>query len=164
MADHQRFELFADLLVRRFREAKRVYDVAGGMGKLNAALGSRGRECLSFDRRRNHLDVPFAEREFTLDEPCAADLVVGMHADGATRIIVEYAARHRVPFAVVPCCSDNSMLYKPWMRHLDELARGLGPAHRGSPASDERPSAHVARLAVIGGLRNRRGDRDAPAG
>ena len=75
MADHQRFELFADLLVRRFPEAKRVYDVAGGMGKLNEALGSRGRECLSFDRRRKHLDVPFAEREFTLDEPCAADLV-----------------------------------------------------------------------------------------
>jgi hypothetical protein len=126
MADHQRFELFAELLVRRFPEAKRVYDVAGGMGKLNAALRSRGRECLSFDRRVKHLDVPFAEREFTLDEPCAADLVVGMHADGATRIIVEYAAQHRVPFAVVPCCSDNSMPYKPWMRHLDELARGLG--------------------------------------
>ena len=55
-----------------------------------------------------------------------ADLVVGMHADGATRIIVEYAAQHRLPFAVVPCCSDNSMPYKPWMRHLDELAHGLG--------------------------------------
>src|SRR5689334_9830867 len=109
MADHQRFELFADLLVRRFPDAKRVYDVAGGMGRLNAALTSRGRECLSFDRRHKHLDVPFAERVFTLDEPCAADLVVGMHADGATRVIVEYAARHRVPFAVVPCCSDNSM-------------------------------------------------------
>ena len=49
-----------------------------------------------------------------------------MHADGATRIIIEYAARHQAPFAVVPCCSDNSMPYNPWMRHLAELAQSLG--------------------------------------
>jgi hypothetical protein len=113
-------------LVRRFPEARRIYDVAGGMGKLNEALSARGRECTTFDMRHKHLDVRFAERPFTLDEPCEADLVVGLHADGATRLIIEYAARHRVPFAVVPCCSDNSMPYKPWMRHLDELARSLG--------------------------------------
>ena len=52
--------------------------------------------------------------------------MVGLHADGATRVIIEYAAKHRVPFAVVPCCSDNSMPYNPWMRHLAELATGLG--------------------------------------
>jgi len=52
--------------------------------------------------------------------------MVGMHPDGATRIVIEYAARHHIPFAVVPCCSDNGMSYRPWMRHLAELARGLG--------------------------------------
>ncbi|MGE0614368.1 MAG: hypothetical protein AB7P04_01900 [Bacteriovoracia bacterium] len=126
MADLRRFDLFADLLVDRFPEARRIFDVAGGMGKLNESLTRRGRQCLTFDRRHKHLEVPFAEREFTLTEPCEADLVVGMHADGATRIIIEYAAKHRIPCAVVPCCSDNSMSYKPWMRHLDELARTLG--------------------------------------
>ena len=49
-----------------------------------------------------------------------------MHPDGATRIIVEYAARHRLPFAIVPCCSDNGMPYKPWMRLLADLALQLG--------------------------------------
>ena len=49
-----------------------------------------------------------------------------MHPDGATQIIIEYAALHRLPFAVVPCCSDNGMSYKPWMRHLAELARARG--------------------------------------
>jgi hypothetical protein len=103
-----------------------VFDVAGGMGKLNQALVSRGRTCLTFDRRHKHLPVDYALRDFTLDEPCSADLVVGLHADGATRLIIEYAARHHVPFAVVPCCSDNSMPYNPWMRHLAELATSLG--------------------------------------
>ena len=51
----------------------------------------------------------------------------GGHApDGATRVIIEYAAKHGLGFAVVPCCSDNSMPYKPWMRHLKELAESLG--------------------------------------
>jgi hypothetical protein len=49
-----------------------------------------------------------------------------MHPDGATRVIIEYAAAHKVPFAIVPCCSDNGMSYKPWMRHLAELAANHG--------------------------------------
>lgn len=128
MADKRRFDLFAELLVHRFPEVRRVFDVAGGMGRLNEALVARGRTCLTFDRRHKHLPVEYAQRDFTLDEPCTADLVVGLHADGATRVIIEYAARHRVPFAVVPCCSDNSMPYKPWMRHLAELGGALGLA------------------------------------
>lgn len=126
MADKRRFDLFAELLVQRFPAARRVFDVAGGMGRLNEALTRRGLEVTTFDRRHKHLPVRFAERDFTLDEPCACDLVVGLHPDGATRVIIEYAAKHRVPFAVVPCCSDNSMPYKPWMRHLAELASAAG--------------------------------------
>ncbi len=126
MADKRRFDLFAELLRTQFPAATRVFDVAGGMGKLNEALSRRGCEVITFDRRHKHLPVTFAEREFTLDEPCACDLVVGMHPDGATRVIIDYAAKHRVPFAIVPCCSDNSMPYKPWMRHLADLATTQG--------------------------------------
>lgn len=126
MADKRRFDLFAELLRTQFPAATRVFDVAGGMGKLNEALSRRGCEVITFDRRHKHLPVTFAEREFTLDEPCACDLVVGMHPDGATRVIIDYAAKHRVPFAIVPCCSDNSMPYKPWMRHLADRATTQG--------------------------------------
>lgn len=126
MADKRRFDLFAELIRARFPDARRIFDVAGGQGKLNDALLRRGCEVTTFDRRHKHLPVKFAERDFTLDEPCECDAVVGMHPDGATRVIVEYAAKHRVPFAIVPCCSDNSMPYKPWMRHLAELGRSLG--------------------------------------
>jgi hypothetical protein len=122
VADLRRFAVFAQFLVERF-DARRVFDVAGGMGKLNQALTAHGAAVVTYDRRHRHLDVPFVERIFTLDEPCDAGLVVGLHPDGATRVIIEYAALHRIPFAVVPCCSDNGMSYKPWMRHLTELAR-----------------------------------------
>ena len=126
MADLRRFELFARFLAERFA-ARRIYDVAGGMGRLNQALAALGREVTTFDVRHKRLPhLRYAERPFTLDEPCACELVVGMHPDGATRLIVEYAARHRIPFAVVPCCSDNGMPYNPWMRHLGELARSSG--------------------------------------
>lgn len=126
MADKRRFELFADLVERRFPQAKRLFDVAGGMGKLNAALTARGLDVLTFDKRWKRAEVQYAERLFTLDEPCSCDAIVGMHPDGATRIIVEYAAKHGRPFAIVPCCSDNGMSYKPWMRHLAELGTSLG--------------------------------------
>jgi hypothetical protein len=125
MADKRRFDLFADFIVSRFT-APRVFDVAGGQGRLNEALTQRGRTVTTFDLRHKHLPVKYAQRIFTLDEPCEAELVVGMHPDGATRIIIQYAARHRLPFAVVPCCSDNGMPYNPWMRHLAELARDSG--------------------------------------
>lgn len=123
MAEKRRFDYFAAFLCERFPEALRIFDIAGGMGRLNEALTARGREVTTFDVRHKHLTVRFEERIFTLDEPCDADLVVGLHADGATRVIIEYAGFHRIPFAVVPCCSDNSMPYKPWMRHLAELAQ-----------------------------------------
>lgn len=126
VADPRRFDLFADFVTRRFPAARAVFDIAGGMGKLNLALTARGREVTTFDRRWKRAAVRYAERLFTLEEPCACDLLVGMHPDGATRVIVEYAARHRRPFAIVPCCSDNGMSYKPWMRHLAELGRSLG--------------------------------------
>ncbi len=128
MADKQRFEKFARFVAERFSAARRVYDIAGGQGRLNEELTKLGRETTTFDQRHKHLDVRYAQRRFTVDEPCACDVVVGMHPDGATRVIIEYAAEHNVPFAIVPCCSDNGMSYKPWMRHLAELATTLGMA------------------------------------
>ncbi|MGC4118376.1 MAG: hypothetical protein QM765_28250 [Myxococcales bacterium] len=126
MADKQRFELFAQFIAQRFPDAKRVWDIAGGMGRLNEELTRLGREVTTFDGRHKRLKVRYVERLFTVEEPCLCDAVVGLHPDGATRVIVEYAAAHRVPFAIVPCCSDNGMPYKPWMRHLAELAREKG--------------------------------------
>ncbi|HVO30788.1 MAG TPA: hypothetical protein VMV18_08630 [bacterium] len=145
MADKRRFDLFADWLVERF-PAPRIFDIAGGMGKLNEALTSRGRAVTTFDTRWKHLDVRYAQRIFTLDEPCDCDLLVGMHPDGATRVIVEYAAKHGLPFAVVPCCSDNGMSYKPWLRHIAETARTHGFA------VEEATLAMEGRARIVAGI------------
>ena len=128
MADKRRFELFAGLVTGRFPGAQRVFDIAGGMGKLNEALTQRGLDVLTFDKRWKRADVPYAERLFTLDEPCTCDLLVGMHPDGATRIIVGYAGRHGGACAVGPGCSENGMPYRPWMRHLAERGERSGLA------------------------------------
>ena len=69
MADKRRFELFAQFLCDRFA-APRIFDIAGGMGKLNEALTALGRQVTTFDGRHKHLPVTFAEREFSLEEPC----------------------------------------------------------------------------------------------
>ncbi|MSQ82064.1 MAG: hypothetical protein EXR77_03990 [Myxococcales bacterium] len=126
MADLRRFDVFADFVVARFG-AERIWDIAGGQGRLNAALTARGRPTTTFDLRWKRLpNLNYQQRLLTLDEACNCDLLVGMHPDGATSIIVQYAARHAIPFAVVPCCADNGMAYKPWLRHLQGLAIELG--------------------------------------
>jgi len=127
LADKRRFELFARLIAERFPGAGPVYDVAGGMGRLNEELSRLGIPAVTYDARHKHLPgVEFEQRRFSLDEPCRCRAVVGMHPDGATRLIIEYAAKHRVPFAVVPCCSDNGLPYRSWMKHLAELAARIG--------------------------------------
>lgn len=125
MADKARFAAFADFIAATFPPGP-VFDIAGGMGRLNEELSQRNFPTLTFDRRVKHLPVPYESRPFTLDEPCSCSLIVGLHPDGATPLIIEYAARHRIPFAIVPCCSNNGMSYRPWRRHLMELAISLG--------------------------------------
>lgn len=125
MSDPKRFALFADFICEKF-PAPRIFDVAGGQGRLNAELTERGRVVTTFDRKPKRLPVRYVERRFTLEEPRECDLVVGMHPDGATRIIVEYARHHRLPFAIVPCCSDDGTSYNVWMKRLIELASAEG--------------------------------------
>lgn len=130
MADKRRFDRFADFLCQTFPHAGRVWDIAGGQGALAQALLQRGRDATTFDSRWKHLPVPYRQELLTTELPCEADLLAGLHADGATRIIIEYAALHGLPYAIVPCCSDNGLPYKPWVRHLTELSAELGlPAY-----------------------------------
>ncbi|MCB1156813.1 MAG: hypothetical protein H7A25_07275 [Leptospiraceae bacterium] len=125
MADLRRFEYFAGFIHKKFGTC-RIYDVAGGMGKLNEELSKLGCDVLTFDKRHKHLPVKFEVKEFTLEEECRADLVVGMHPDGATKLIIDYAAMHNIPFAIVPCCSDNGMSYKTWIKFLKQHTLDLG--------------------------------------
>ena len=77
------------------------------------------------------------------DEPCEADVVVGLHSDGATQLCIDYAAKHRIAFAVVPCCSENGTSYNPWRKHLLAHARSLQFADVGEHTLDMRGRAAV---------------------
>eukprot|EP00633_Aureoumbra_lagunensis_P008007 CAMPEP_0197318524 /NCGR_PEP_ID=MMETSP0891-20130614/51422_1 /TAXON_ID=44058 ORGANISM="Aureoumbra lagunensis, Strain CCMP1510" /NCGR_SAMPLE_ID=MMETSP0891 /ASSEMBLY_ACC=CAM_ASM_000534 /LENGTH=602 /DNA_ID=CAMNT_0042809031 /DNA_START=75 /DNA_END=1883 /DNA_ORIENTATION=+ len=47
-------------------------------------------------------------------------ILIGMHADGATEAIVDYALAHNLSFAIVPCCvfAKNKNLFEPDTKKL----------------------------------------------
>ncbi len=118
MGDIKRFEVFADFIERNFpaRYFPRVIDVAGGGGYLSLELILRGYEPVLVDPRKTNVrkkvrkerrkEMAKLERRFELFTPdmaADADLVVGMHPDGATEAICEAASFAHV--ALVPCCN-----------------------------------------------------------
>ena len=136
MGDLARHRAFADMIAETWPDrALRVADVAGGHGMLNAELYRRGyRNVVTFDKRKKR----WTERShyhyglFSVDAPRGFDLVVGMHPDAGTDQAIAYAARRRVPFAVVPCCIypsafpyDGPRNYEAWCEHLRLTAKSL---------------------------------------
>jgi len=139
MGDTRRFDLFADLITSQVPGASslEIADVAGGKGYLRAALHQRGiRRVTTWDKRRSMPAHRPGYRRAWFDYKSAPDdygLVVGMHPDEGTDHIVMYAALHRIPFVVCPCCVKPSAAqfsgqrdYRVWCSHLAALARGLG--------------------------------------
>jgi SAM-dependent methyltransferase len=137
MGDRSRFRLFAQLIAERFPDRKaRIADVACGKGQLHSELHLLGyRNVVSWDKRKRNLrrlSVGFRYEWFDYrNAPRGYDLVVGMHPDEGTDHIILYAAKHKVPFLVCPCCvlpsaaeyGGQRACYTDWMRHLVGLAR-----------------------------------------
>lgn len=135
MGDPRRFDLFSKLIERAHpaREMS-IADVASGKGALQAALRQRGyRSVISWDTRKRNAKTRPCYRFGKFDHrnaPRGYDLVIGMHPDQATDQIIAYAAKHRVPFVVCPCCllPTASTFWGPhtfsgWVDHLIEFAR-----------------------------------------
>ena len=139
MGDKRRFDLFAALVARNFNPSHyaTVADIASGKGKLQYALRGRGyHRVVSFDKRKKHNIRPsgynFQHRYFSESVKENFSLLVGMHPDEATDVIIVEAAKRGVPFVVCPCCVKPSALpfwgphkYNAWMKHLRLLADGL---------------------------------------
>lgn len=136
MGDTARHRVFADMIAAYWpNRALRIADVAGGHGALNAELYRRGyRNVVTFDKRKKR----WTERAhyhygmFDRNAPRGFELVVAMHSDGGTDEAIAYAARRRVPFAVVPCCIypsawpyDGPRNYDAWCEHLRTSAKAL---------------------------------------
>jgi hypothetical protein len=136
VGDPRRFSLLADLIQERFPDTRLpIADVAAGKGHLKAALYLRGyRKVTAWDRRRKLAKARPGQKFQLFDyrnAPRDYRLVLGMHPDEATDQIILYAAKHRVPFVVCPCCTKPSAVpyegptsFSAWANHLRALARG----------------------------------------
>ncbi len=141
MGDSKRFKLFAQLIAREFPASKYpvVGDIAGGDGSLNVELSKLGYQVVTFDskRRKNGEMVTFKRKLFTQKTEGKFDLLVGMHPDGATDVIIYQASLRGIPFTIAPCCAipamtcvewkkKNSKGTADWYRHCVDYANRLG--------------------------------------
>lgn len=134
MGDTRRFDLFADFIKSNFPNCNKVADIAGGKGYLQIALKERGFNVTTFDKRKykaNKINYQYRYFDSTVKENF--DLMVGMHPDEATDIIIVEAAKRSIPFAIVPCCIMPNAIpywgqhsYKQWIEHLKKSAQKLG--------------------------------------
>lgn len=138
MGDTRRFDIMADFVAERFphHTRKRIVDVAGGRGGLQAALRRRGfQDVTSVDVRPQYAKGRSGYRYglFTWNYQENFDLVVAMHPDDATDHAILYAVNRCIPWAVCPCCVRPSAnhTYKAgkndywrWTDHLRTLGGG----------------------------------------
>jgi hypothetical protein len=120
----------------RLRHGAGIVDVAGGHGRLAAELHERTGAGVTvidpledFERAdgtqwdessavpppamllRERFDAAFVERDATAAAPFlpGCSLICGMHPDQATEALVDAALALRRPFALVPCCTFNTL-------------------------------------------------------
>ena len=137
MGDPRRFHAFADLIQKHIPLDAKIGDIAGGKGYLQAALFQRGyRNVTTWDVRKRCASPRRGYRHSLFDYRTAPsyDAVVGMHPDGATDQLLQYAAERHVPALIVPCCAIGSVNaywgarggYREWMDYLKNRADYLG--------------------------------------
>lgn len=73
------------------------------------------------DGARDTATAPSLSASEAWEALASCSIVAGMHPDGATEGIVDFALRHRKPFAVVPCCicpPTRPMTFAAFIKHL----------------------------------------------
>jgi len=136
MGDSKRFDEMATLIVRHFPSGKypTIADVAGGSGLLNKALSIKGYTVTSYDgKKRRNIPRNVSIKWKLFDETIKDDysLIVGMHPDAATDVIIKSAHDRGVPFVIVPCCvipttTVDSYGGSDWFLFLTRYAQRLG--------------------------------------
>lgn len=136
MGDSRRFHEFVKVIRRIIPIDSNVADVAGGKGYLQAAMRQLGYDNVtSWDKRKKYASNRRGYRYgwFEWDTAPEYDAVVAMHPDEGTDHAILYAARHRVPAIVCPCCVKPSgevycgaHEFRAWCEHLERLATQRG--------------------------------------
>lgn len=139
MGDSRRFDLFGEFLSKHFPHDVNIADVAGGKGYLRLAMREHGFVDGRIDtydpmRRKNMVILKKNERHiqdlFDLNKSNNYQLVVGMHPDEASDVIVQSKSEY---FAIVPCCIRPGIeayfdkhKTENWLNHLERLANKSG--------------------------------------
>jgi len=132
MGDSRRFDVFAKWIKKNFPNVENIADVAGGKGYLSLALKEQGFNVVCYEpkkRRENVSRINVKRRLFNDKVKEDFDLLVGMHPDEATDVIITEAVKREIPFAVVPCCVKPCAItywgkhtYQHWLNHLTREA------------------------------------------
>lgn len=113
MGDSNRFLVFAKFIARNYKPCK-VADVAGGIGLVSHYLNEIGFHSTVIDPRKikpsnqyplSHYQfsqIPRIRSLFSENMEEDYDLIVGLHPDEATEVIIQSAIHKHI--AVVPCC------------------------------------------------------------
>lgn len=137
MGDNRRFNLFAELISKQLPPNlyKNIADVAGGKGYLQFALKQKGyKNIITFDKRKkekrvNVNNLNYSYRFFSSNIKEDFDLLVGMHPDESTDLIIVEAIKRSIPFIICPCCVkpyavifNKQHNYTNWIEHLKNIA------------------------------------------
>jgi len=138
MGDSKRFTLFAQYIFKNFPIQKytRIADIAGGKGYLQKELCKLGYIVTTYDKRHHHIKdsfLKFKYKYFDKNIKEEYDLLIGLHPDEATDVIITEAYNRKIPFVIVPCCTlptitkyKGSSNYNSWILQLKTYAKKLG--------------------------------------
>ena len=133
MGDKNRDIIFSSFIKRRFRDVHFILEIAGGKGILARKLANKKFRITVIESKPrfkggNHGKIKYMEGTFSEDySKVKCDLIIGMHPDEATSEIIRYAGKHRIPYAVVPCChvgKDAHTIgkYRNWLNKIKSIA------------------------------------------
>lgn len=133
MGDSRRFKVFADLIHQKFPDVEKIADVAGGKGTLQEELNKFGYDVTTFDKNKDtSRKIKYVRKYFNENIEEEFDLLVGLHPDEATDIIIREASRRGIPFMICPCCVMPTAWqiktptdFDSWYNHLRMKASSL---------------------------------------
>lgn len=142
MGDKNRFKIFSELIAGRFDRQNKIADIAGGKGYLQIELRKNGfQDVATYDLQLNTKRREVIEYHcYLFEEKMAAnyDVLVGLHPDKATDLIISSAAKNKKSFAVIPCCVMANIIpfvrgkkiphkskFELWDEHLIQYAQKL---------------------------------------
>ena len=139
MGDSSRFILFSQYIKNNFPFTKypTIADIAGGKGQLQIELHKLGYDVTTYDKRHTRVsrNLKYKYSYFNDSIKEKYSLLVGLHPDEATDIIITQAIKRKIPFCVIPCCilpyatiykgdtnRTSKNAYRSWINHLKQVA------------------------------------------